>query len=303
MQSILDPKWNVFMQIVVAGSVTRTALALDCPQSVVSRQLAQLEQQCGARLFRRTGRGVVLTDFGQQVHGRVQALMRLADDLQDEIGSSAGVPSGEVHLGLLPSTVGAMARPIFAEVRRLLPRVRLHLVEGSSAKLEEWLALGRLDLALLLREDDQAQGDEPVLARMALCLLGAAGDPVTERESVTLDEVLALPLILPGAPHVLRSRLEKMASQRGTRLQLAIEADTVGLQIELAAAGAGYAVIAAVSAPDQLRRGALSATPIVAPQLLRTVVLGTTSHRPHTLATRRVAELVRALAAECLPAP
>ncbi|MCU6499007.1 LysR family transcriptional regulator [Rugamonas sp. A1-17] len=303
MQSILDPKWNVFMRIVVAGSVTRAALALDCPQSVVSRQLAQLEQQCGARLFRRTGRGVVLTDFGQQIHGRVQALMRLADDLQDEIDCSAGVPSGEVHVGLLPSTVGALARPIFAEVRRLLPRVRLHLVEGSSAELEEWLALGRLDLAMLLRDGGQAQGDEPVLARMALCLLGRAGDAVAERASVTLDEVLSLPLILPGAPHVLRSQLDKLASQRGTRLQLAIEADTVGLQIELAAAGAGYAVAAAVSAPGQIRRGELSAAPIVSPQLLRTVVLGTTAHRAHTLATRRVSELMRSIAAERLPAP
>ena len=75
-QNILDPKWQLFVKVADAGSVSGAALALDMQQSVVSRHITRLEQESGTRLFRRTGRGVVLTEFGQQVYPRVMALIR-----------------------------------------------------------------------------------------------------------------------------------------------------------------------------------------------------------------------------------
>ena len=47
--------------------------------------------------------------------------------------------------------------------RPLWPQVRLHLTEGSSAQLEEWLGQGRLDMALLLREEETAKQHETVV--------------------------------------------------------------------------------------------------------------------------------------------
>lgn len=75
MQSILDPKWSVFIKVAELGSLTKAATAIDVPQSMVSRHISQLEQQCGSRLFRRTGRGVVLTEFGEQIFPRIEALI------------------------------------------------------------------------------------------------------------------------------------------------------------------------------------------------------------------------------------
>src|SRR5690606_19755045 len=100
MKPMLDPRWRLFLLIAEAGSLTRAAAALGTQQSIVSRRLTQLEQECGARLFQRTGRGVVLSDFGQHLLPRIRRLVEESEALLDDIRSSSAVPRGEVRIGL-----------------------------------------------------------------------------------------------------------------------------------------------------------------------------------------------------------
>jgi DNA-binding transcriptional LysR family regulator len=289
-QSLLDPKWLVFIKVAELGSLTRAAAALDVPQSMMSRHINALERQCGARLFRRTGRGVVLTDVGEQLFPRLQALIAEADRISDALRSSGGSPVGEVRVGMLPSSVPMLASHLFAQARERFPKVQLHLSEGSSAQLDEQLREGRLDMALLLREGPVAEAGEAVLAQLTLQLVGRRDDPLLAEESVPLSALQGLPLVVPSYPHPLRSRLDMLAEARGLSLHCAVEADSIRLQHEIAAAGGGYAI---TSGLFELRGDPrLASARIVKPELLRSVVLGTTLRRPHTLATREVQRLL-----------
>lgn len=294
MLSILDPKWQLFVKLAELGSLSKAATALDMPQSMISRHLAQLEAECGARLFRRTGRGVVLTEFGEQIFPRIGAMIAEAEVLADDIRTSSGVPSGEVRVGLLPSTVPVLAGPLFARVRERFPKVRLHLMEGNSAQLDELIREGRLDMALLLRDDEERSGDAPVLTRVALQLVGPRDAPVLQQETVDFVQLRGLPLILPSAPHPIRARLERLARAHRIGLNMAIEADSIRLQHAIAAAGGGYAVTARLIESAESEQ--LAAAQIVKPRLLRTIVLGITLRRPHTLATREVYQQIQRLA-------
>lgn len=293
MLSILDSKWILFVKVTELGSLTHAAAALNVPQSVISRQIATLERECGARLFRRTGRGVVLTDFGEQIFPRVKALIAQADQLSDDIHTSSGEPLGEVRLGLLPSVVPAFCGPIYRAVARF-PKIRLHLTEGSSVQLEDWLNQGRLDLSLLLREDDLEQPGELTLSRLSLSLIGPLDDALTSQPTVQFDQLGGLPLVLPGEPHLLRARLTTLASQRGVKLNVVMEADSITLQQEIVIAGGGYAIVASAAIATGLPRR-FSAALITNPALPRRVILSTTLLRPHTLATRAVSTLVQEL--------
>lgn len=290
MQSILDPKWLIFMKVAELGSLTRAALALDVPQSLISRHVSQLEVQCGSRLFRRTGRGVLLTEFGEQLFPRLQALIAEADSITDAIRSTGGMPTGEVLVGMLPSTVPMLASTLFALVRERFPRVRLHLRDGSSAQLEEQLREGRMDMALLLREGLVSDSSEWELAQISLKLVGPASAEILQRGTIDLSELGGLPLVVPSNPHPLRARLDTLAEARGLRLNVAVEADSIRLQHEIAAAGGGFAI---TSGLFELRDDPRFASArIVNPELLRSVVLATTVRRPHTLATREVQRLI-----------
>jgi LysR family transcriptional regulator, nitrogen assimilation regulatory protein len=286
---IVEPRWLVFLQVSASGSLSKAAAALDMPQSMVSRNIAQLEQQCGERLFRRTGRGVVLTEFGEQMLPRVTRLTAEADALADDIRSARGQPAGEVLLGLLPSAVNRFAGPLYAAVRAELPGVRLHLAEAASAQLEEHLREGRLDMAMVLREDEASIGDARVLARVPLHLVGRRGDPVVATDGVPLAALSELPLVVPARPHLLRARLDALAAQHALALRVAAEADSVRLQYEVVAAGGGYAIASVLPGRIDAR---LASARIVEPVLERFVVLAESPRRPHTRATREVRRLI-----------
>ncbi|WP_233804870.1 LysR family transcriptional regulator [Paraburkholderia sp. HP33-1] len=291
--TIVDPRWLIFIQVSASGSLSKAAAALDMPQSMVSRNVAQLEQQCGERLFRRTGRGVVLTEFGERMLPRVARLAAEADALADDIRSARGQPAGEVLFGLLPSAVGQFAGALYGAVRAQFPGVRLHLAEAASAQLEEHLREGRLDMAIVLREDEASVGDNHVLARVPLHLVGRLGDPVVKSAHVDLAQLSELPLVIPGRPHLLRARLDRLASQYGLDLHIAAEVDSVRLQYEVVAAGGGYAIASVM--PGKLDER-LASSRIVQPVLERFVVLAESPRRPHTRATREVRRLVCRLA-------
>jgi len=298
MMSIVDNKWILFTSVAELGSLTHAAAVLDVPQSVLSRNIGILERECGARLFRRTGRGVVLTDFGQQIYPRVKQLIAQADQLADDIRTSGGEPLGTVRVGLLPSVVPLLCGPLYRAVTERLKRVRLHLTEGSSVQLEDWLNQGRLDLSLLLREDLVAQPHEQTLQTLSLSLIGPPGDPVTLEGRVDFDRLVGLPLVLPGETHLMRARLNALARERNVTLTVAVEADSINLQLEIVANGGGYGIIATPSA-QAARSSRISAALIVNPELTRRVILGTTVLRPHTLATIAISRLIQELALSC----
>jgi LysR family transcriptional regulator, nitrogen assimilation regulatory protein len=299
MLSILDSKWALFVKVTELGSLTHAASVLDMPQSVISRQIGVLERECGSRLFRRTGRGVVLTDFGQQIFPRVKALIAQADQLSDDIRTSSGQPLGDVRLGLLPSAATRFAGNVYRAVVERFPKVRLHFTEGSSVQLEDWLNQGRLDLSLLLREDTRELPGEPTLRKTSLSLIGLPGDPITSQPTVEFRQLANLPLVLPGEPHLLRARLDALALQYHVKLTVQVEADSIRLQEEIVAAGGGYAIVVA-SAMPATTSPRFSAALIVNPELLRRVVLSTTLLRPHTLATRAVSNLIQEIAPTAL---
>jgi DNA-binding transcriptional LysR family regulator len=289
-QTILDSKWHLFAKVAELGSLSRASAALDIPQSVVSRQIAQLEDESGSRLFRRTGRGVVLTELGERIYPRVKSMLLEGQQLADDIRSSKGIPMGEVRVGLLPSTVSVLAGPLFAESRKRFPEVQLHITEGSSGQLEEWLKEGRLDLSLLLREEDTARQDEPILTRLPLLLIVPLGHKLSLRTAIPFEEVLGLPLVLPSNPHPLRARLDALARQLGVLVKTGAEADSIHLQHEITAHGGGFAITAGQLSTRERER--LTTVSIVDPVLSRSVVLGTTLHRPSTHALREVSKLI-----------
>jgi DNA-binding transcriptional LysR family regulator len=232
---------------------------------------------------------VLLSEFGAQLRPGVARLAADADALADDIRSARGQPVGEVRLGLLPSAVRRFTGALWVAVREQAPGVRLHLVEGATAQLEELLREGRLDMAVVPREDASAVGkDECLLARVPLHLFGRAGDATVAAGDICAAALSGLPLVVPARPHALRARLDRLAAERRLSLRVVVEADSVNLQLEVAAAGGGYA-IAAVAGPQDAR---LSSSRIVDPELERYIVLAESPLRPQTRASRAVKRLV-----------
>ena len=97
-------EWKLFIDAAELGSLSKVALAYGTSQPHISRQISELEQECGGRLFQRTGRGVVLTELGHRVAPKVRAWMANTEQLANDVRTSVECPT------LTISSSGASSR-------------------------------------------------------------------------------------------------------------------------------------------------------------------------------------------------
>lgn len=280
--------WKLFVDVADAGSLTKAALVLDSVQPAVSRRITALERECGGALFHRTGRGVTLTDLGQRAYPRIKALLQESEAFIDDMHGTSGLPGGEVRVGVLPSVTQYLVGTLFKRVREEFPHVRLQLVDGSNRQLDEWLADGKLDLAVLFGDAKHLDPDQHPLAEANLCLIGARGDPLTAAPTIDFDRLDGLPLVLPARPNGLRHRLDTIARERGVSLQAAAEVDSLQMMKDIAAQGGAYAVLIRQAVSWEVQAGMLQASRIENPAMVRAIAASVGSGRPSTRATKAV---------------
>jgi LysR family nitrogen assimilation transcriptional regulator len=285
-------KLKLFAEVAEHGSLTKASIALSSVPSALSRKIAALERECGGRLFHRTGRGVTLTELGQRILPRIKELLGGLDVLSQEIRANAGVPSGQVRIGLLASLMHPLIDRLFRDLRERHPGIRLNIFGGSNGQLDEWLASGFVDMAVLFRYGKSEVGNEQPLGIVDTYLVGPKNDPLTRQPTVKFSVLDKLPLILPGAPNGLRVILDQLARKRGIELNILMEVNSLPVQRDLVAEGGIYTVLAGYAAERDVRAGLLQTSRIVNPSIERIVTLGLTSQRPASLASREVARLI-----------
>src|SRR4249920_1351168 len=222
--------WKLFMDAAEFGSLSKVALAYGTSQPHISRQINELEQECGGRLFQRTGRGVVLTELGQRILPKVRAWMASTDQLENDVRTSAGTPIGNVRIGSLPSTAHPLVSTLYKRLTERYPLIQLAVREGQGSQLETWLEDGSVDLAILYRTSPTAQNGDNYLVETSTYLVSAADDPLTSRPTVPFSALHNLPLVLFCRPNSWRNLLDQLAIEHGISLNVVLEADSLRLQ-------------------------------------------------------------------------
>jgi len=124
---------HIFRSVVREGSVTRAAKLLHRVPSNVTTRVKQFEARLGVTLFRRQGRGLVLTDAGHTLLGHAEKLLQMADQAEQALES--GPVRGVLRLGSLESAAGARLPPMLSAFHAQYPEVSLELQTGTSAAL------------------------------------------------------------------------------------------------------------------------------------------------------------------------
>lgn len=281
-----------FVQVAELGSFTRAAASLDMAQSALSRYVSQLERRLGTQLLHRTGRGVVLTDEGLRALRGMKALLGDAERLAAELTASSDNLTGTVNLGILSSLTPVLLTPLLRSVHDQFPGVKMCVREGLTHHLEEWLAAGTIDLAILYASRPARTTSDQVLLSADLYLMGAPGDYLTQRKSVRLAELAHLPMLLPAVPNRHRLLIDKVFAERNVALNVTFELDSIQTMKDLAASGRNFTILPLHAAHREVSGGYLQAARITDPSITRHVLLVHTSHRPHTRLCRAIERLV-----------
>src|ERR1041385_4370240 len=278
--------WKLFMDAADFGSLSKVALAYGTSQPHISRQISELESECGGRLFQRTGRGVVLTELGQRIAPKVRAWMTSTEQLENDVRASAGTPIGKVRIGSLPSTAHPLVSTLYRRLKQQYPLIQLAVREGQGSQLETWLEDGSVDLAILFRTSPIPRNGDSYLVETSTYLVSADGDPLTSRPTLPFSALDQLPLVLFCRPSSWRNHLEEVSAERGISLNVVLEADSLSLQTQITSEGGVYALLGpyAVAAAPKERR--LRSANLVAPVITRHIALAMSRQGELTLACR-----------------
>jgi DNA-binding transcriptional LysR family regulator len=288
--------WKVFIDAAELGSLSKVALAYGTSQPHISRRISELEQECGGRLFQRTGRGVVLTELGQRIAPKVRAWMAGTEQLANDVRASAGTPIGKVRLGSLPSTAHPLVSTLYKRLKQRYPLVQLAVREGQGSQLETWLEDGSVDLALLYRTSALPKHGDIYLVETSTYLVSAAGDPLTSRPTVPFSALHNLPLVLFCRPSSWRNHLEQISAEHGVSLNVALEADSLSLQTRIAAEGGIYALLGPYAVAAAAKDCRLQSSKLVDPVLTRHIALAMSRHGQLTPACRTVMQITQDIA-------
>jgi LysR family transcriptional regulator, nitrogen assimilation regulatory protein len=285
--------WKLFVDAAEFGSLSKVAVAYGTTQPHISRQISELERECGGRLFQRTGRGVVLTELGQRVAPRVRAWLASTEQLANDVRTSAGTPIGKVRIGSLPSTAHPLVNTLYKRLKEQYPLIQLAVREGQGAQLETWLEDGSVDLAILYRTSQSPKNGDTYLVETPTYLVGAAGDPLTSRPTVPFSALHNLPLVHFCRPNSWRNHLEQLCVEHSVSLNVALEADSLSLQTHVVAEGGIYALLGPYAVAAAAKECRLQSSKLVRPVVNRYIALAMSRHGELTLACRTVMQVTR----------
>jgi DNA-binding transcriptional LysR family regulator len=278
------------------GSFSRAAAVQGVAQSILSRQISALETEVGGRLFHRTGRGVLPTELGERLLPRATALLADSRAFEDAARGLRANPSGVVVLGMVPIAARAFVGALSAKLQQSYPRIRLRALEAYSGQVEEWLASGRVDIAVFNRvRRGRVRGAEPVIRR-ELYLLGARGHPAVRRPEIAFRELAGVPLAVSAQPNSLTSYYVTLAGSQRFELSIALEAGTTFIMKDAVMQAGMCTILPRDAAAREIEAGEIKASRIVKPTIVQTTWLALGSQRPLSEAARIVARLILDLA-------
>ena len=131
------------------GSVTAAAAALHVTSSALSQQLAKLEREIGQPLLRHRGRGVVLTDAGDLLAERTEAILSLITRAETELDALRGAVTGRMAIAAFATADRALLPAALRALRDQYPELRVASQESEPEQALILLDRGEVDLAVI----------------------------------------------------------------------------------------------------------------------------------------------------------
>ena len=250
---------QALMGIADTGSFSAAAAAIGTVQSNVSAHVARLERELEVQLVDRssgrlTEEGEVVVERARRVVNELEAMVADVTALREEV-------VGTVRLGMIGTTGRWLVPQLFDLLRVRHPHIHLNVAEGSSVQLEQQLASGQLDLAVVTYP---LSGDDVMAARLFdedLVAVLPSGHPLGHETSIPLERLSELELLLPAPGTALRTEIDSATVPARVELRPAMELDGVRLIASLAFDGYGPAILPATAVPGHLR-GRFSVIPV-----------------------------------------
>jgi len=249
------------------GSFTRAAERENATQSGISQHVAAVERTLGVKLFERSARGIVPTPAGLRYYKNcIEAVGRL-EHANEEVRSLAGLVSGDLRIGLMPTFTRAVLAPTLENFVPGHPDVRLHVLEGYSGFLTDMVLADELDFAVVPAFEGRTGLKSRLLVRDREMVLSGRQRGLTPLAPVRLADCAPLKVVVPGPQNVRRRNLETYFQSQGVEIAAMLEMDAMIATLEFVARSDWVTILPSVISVNDIGRGELIVNPIAEPEL------------------------------------
>jgi DNA-binding transcriptional LysR family regulator len=239
---------RTFVTVAELGTISKAAVHLRIAQPALSRQISNLQQELGLKLFDRVGRRLVLTGEGEQLLGECRNLLNYANSVSERAQLLRRGDSGTLKVAASPQFIEGVISDFLHRYAQRYPNVHVKLTEAVawSDTLEMFergeIHLGQ-NLLRAVRADDTRFANHPLAP---VDLLAAYQVPLMrgQRGSVIeIAELAAYPLLVLDSTFVSRRSFETTCRLAGVEPNIAFESRTPHTLLAMAEKGHGLAIV------------------------------------------------------------
>jgi DNA-binding transcriptional LysR family regulator len=186
-----------FVEAARESSMTSAAAKLHVTQPTLSKQIRELEEELGQKLFIRSNYKISLTPEGEILYKRALDILDMVDLTTSEFEAMKEFNGGDLYLGCAESDGISLIAKIAKSMLEQYPNIHFHLYSGNSETVCERMDKGLLDFAIVVQNIDLSKYSSialPVKDRWGLIMRKDA--PLVSKDSIPLRDLLTLPLIV-----------------------------------------------------------------------------------------------------------
>ena len=289
-----------FVHVAEFGSFTQSSRFLRVAQPALSRQVRALEVVLRRRPPGPTRRPDTTLVRAERLLDHARGILQQVQRARHDLEQQRGAVSGRVVIGLPPSVSRTLTGPLVRAFRERFPGASFGIVEGLSDHLLEWLAVGRVDFALVYSGSAPPSIELEPLRVEPMYLVGARparGEVRLVGPGVSLAQVAASELVIPPRPHSIRMLLDSTLADAGLKARVALEIESVPTILDLVQHEGFHAVLTLNAIRRSGHEAGFQARPIGKPRLAATLRLATSVQRPGGPLMEQSTALVKALVA------
>ena len=194
---------EAFLAIAREENITRAAQMLHVTQPTLSRQIMQLEEELGVKLFVRSNHNIILTEAGMLLKRRAQELVALADKTKRDFRHKAEELAGEIAIGSGEFLSTSVFSRMMGSFRQEHPLVRYQIYSGNADNIRDSIERGLLDLGVMTEPVDIRKYDfVPMPLNEIWGVLVRTDSELAEREAVRPEDLAGVPLITSAGDFV-----------------------------------------------------------------------------------------------------
>lgn len=260
MKPTLDTRHLVaFCALVRHGSFTAAAKDLHLTQSAVSHVIRSLEEDMGCRLVDRLGKRAVPTQAGEQLHRHAVRILREMRDARTAVEQLVDWGHGRLRVGASTTACQYLLPSVLREFRMSFPKCVLRIESGDQPRQLELLRGSQIDLAIILRPEDDDGLEFHPLFEDELKFVVSPLHRWARLGRAPLAEVAGETLILYNKTSSTYRLVDDYFRREGVVLRESIELGSMEAIKELAKIGLGAGLIAPWVAREELARQSLVA--------------------------------------------